>query len=217
MNRAGGVWQVAIGSQRGGQPGQQENQQPADDRSENPENRPGNLDARLRQLLEEVEREGALDGPGDRHWPDFPGFEFAWETAWNDLRSGGNRILFSSPFVSGERGIPINGLIWMGSKAEMLDRVRTKLDTRFKVLKFRTGALDMEDELSLLRELRTRFAPEDLEIRLDANGAWTPEEAPRILASFARYGIHSIEQPLAAGRPDHGPAQPHGDHPPGPR
>ncbi len=134
--------------------------------------------------------------------PSLPGIQFALECAMLDLQQGGERILFESDFTAGERGILTNGLIWMGDQSYMRQQVGEKIDMGFRVLKLKVGALDLEKEIEVLGWIRSEFGSEDLEIRLDANGAWLPHEAPGKMARFANFGIHSIEQPIAAGQPE---------------
>jgi O-succinylbenzoate synthase len=128
------------------------------------------------------------------------GLQFALETALLDLDRGGRRLLYPSEFTRGRSGIRINGLIWMGDRDFMLEQIREKLDAGFRVLKMKVGALDLEEELEVLDRVRREFNEADLEIRLDANGAWSPQEAAMKMARFAAYGIHSIEQPISAGQ-----------------
>jgi o-succinylbenzoate synthase len=121
------------------------------------------------------------------------------ETALADLRNGGERLPFPSAFTRGEREIVINGLVWMGDRERMARRVEEKLAAGFRCLKLKIGGIDFEEELALLREVRVRFPAADLQLRLDANGAFTPAEAPRKLEMLARHDVHSIEQPLRPG------------------
>ncbi|TFH23188.1 MAG: o-succinylbenzoate synthase [Bacteroidia bacterium] len=132
--------------------------------------------------------------------PSMPGVQFALETAMLDRKQGGERLLFPSEFTKGNAGIRTNGLIWMGSREFMVSQVREKMKLGCSVLKLKVGALDMKEELQVLRWIRNEFSSSDLEIRLDANGAWDPEEAGGKLELYARYDIHSIEQPIAAGQ-----------------
>ncbi len=132
--------------------------------------------------------------------PSFPGLQFALETAWLDLQRGGKNLLFPSDFTRGKEGIRTNGLIWMGSRKFMLEQVRDKMRLGFTVLKLKVGALNLEEELQVLQWIRSEYDLRELEIRLDANGAWSPEEAGSKLERFASLGIHSIEQPIAAGQ-----------------
>lgn len=131
---------------------------------------------------------------------DFPSICFGLETALLDLQYEESGILFPSDFTSGTRGIPINGLIWMGTKAEMQSRIREKLDSGFRVLKLKVGALNFDEEISLLKSIRREFSPDDLELRLDANGAFSPRDAMERLKRLSDYQIHSIEQPIKAGQ-----------------
>lgn len=100
------------------------------------------------------------------------------------------------PWLRGEEGIRINGLIWMGNKQQMLDRLKEKLRSGFHCIKLKIGGIDFDQEVALLRSIRNHFSPGDIEIRLDANGSFTPENALARLSRLAPYHIHSIEQPI---------------------
>lgn len=134
--------------------------------------------------------------------PMMSSIRFGFESALADLANGGRRQLFASDWVSGNYGIPINGLIWMGDKATMVSRVKGKLEQGFAVLKLKIGGIDFDDELDILSAVRRQFGAADLEIRLDANGSFTPANALSKLDRLSRYGIHSIEQPIKAGQPE---------------
>ncbi len=103
-------------------------------------------------------------------------------------------------WVDGNEGIRINGLIWMGDKRTMLKRVREKLDAGFSVLKLKIGGIGFEDECDIISSIRREFRPDDLTIRLDANGSFIPANALTRLGALARHHIHSIEQPVMAGQ-----------------
>lgn len=130
----------------------------------------------------------------------YPALEFAIETALIDLKNGGNRILFNSEFTKNINGIPINGLIWMGNTDSMKSQIKEKLDIGFRCLKLKIGALNFEEELNILNDIRTEYSPNELEIRLDANGAFEENNAIQKLQKLAKYNIHSIEQPINAGQ-----------------
>jgi o-succinylbenzoate synthase len=133
---------------------------------------------------------------------DFPSIQFGLETALIDLNQAPQGVLFPSAFTYGDQGIAINGLIWMGSKSEMKNHIREKLIAGFKVLKLKVGALDFKEELDLLKNIRKEFNSKYLEIRLDANGAFSPNEAIEKLKWLSDYQIHSIEQPIKEGNWD---------------
>lgn len=106
-----------------------------------------------------------------------------------------------TPFFRGEEGLPINGLIWMGDRQTMRRRIDDKLAQGFSVLKLKIGGINFEDELELLRYIRSVYSPETLELRLDANGSFSPADALDRLGRLSHFGIHSIEQPVKAGMP----------------
>jgi o-succinylbenzoate synthase len=132
--------------------------------------------------------------------PNLPGVGFALETAWLDMKQGGCRLLYPSDFTQGLEGIPTNGLIWMGDPLQMKQQIRDKLDLGFRVLKMKVGAMELDTEIEILRGIRARYKAAELEIRLDANGAWSFRQANEILQRFAEFGIHSIEQPISPGQ-----------------
>ena len=146
----------------------------------------------LNNLCDHVAAKGAIDV--DLLRP-YPSMLFGIETALMDLHSE-KGILFDTPFTRGEVGIPINGLVWMGSHEEMLARMEEKIRLGFRCVKFKIGAIDFEQEMDLIRRVRERFSPAEVEIRLDANGAFSPSEALDKLQRLSSFGIHSIEQPI---------------------
>ena len=103
---------------------------------------------------------------------------------------------FDTPFGRGEEGIPINGLVWMGTFEEMFERLETKLKAGFRCIKIKIGAIDFDRELQLIRHIRSTFSRNDVELRVDANGGFTPEEALSRMEALVQYDIHSIEQPI---------------------
>lgn len=131
----------------------------------------------------------------------FPSIVFGMEQAVRSLQGAGPFELFPSDFLQGEP-IPINGLIWMGDPDFIRQQVREKISQGFRCLKLKIGALDFECELELLRGIRREFGPDELEIRVDANGAFSPGEALEKLRRLSGQGLHSIEQPIAPGKWD---------------
>lgn len=131
---------------------------------------------------------------------DVPALRFAVETAMKGLEMEHPYELYPSQFMNGTEPIVINGLIWMGEAETMLKRIDEKLQQGFSCLKLKVGAIDFNEELSLLRHIRNRYSEKDLELRLDANGAFAPEEALFKLKALSSFKIHSIEQPIKAGQ-----------------
>jgi o-succinylbenzoate synthase len=127
---------------------------------------------------------------------DFPSIRFGLEMALLDLKQGGEKILFPSAFTKGIDFISINGLVWMGSYDEMLKEVRVKIASGFNCIKLKIGAINFDDELNLIRLIRKEFSPTQIEIRVDANGAFKPEEALEKIKHLSEFQLHSIEQPI---------------------
>lgn len=156
---------------------------------------------------------GEIDYEGMR---DYPSMLFGLETAVLGLEHGGPTQgvgiagamgdgeplvrLFNTPFVRGEVGIPINGLVWMGTFEEMSRRIEEKLEQGYRCVKLKIGAIDFDDEIALLKQIRKRFGHQDVELRVDANGAFSPEDALYKLELLSQYALHSIEQPIKAGQ-----------------
>lgn len=126
----------------------------------------------------------------------YPSMLFGLETAKRQLDNGGRIDLFNTPFGRGEEGITINGLIWMGTFDEMFQRLEAKLKAGFHCVKLKIGAIDFEKELRLIQHIRQHFSRKEVELRVDANGGFTPDNAMQRLEALAKYDIHSIEQPI---------------------
>lgn len=129
---------------------------------------------------------------------DYPSMLFGLETALLNLQNGDR--LFDTAFSRGEVGIPINGLVWMGNHEEMLQRLEEKLAKGFRCVKLKIGAIDFDQELDLIKRIRDRFSFHEVELRVDANGAFPYDEALYKLELLSQYNIHSIEQPIRQGQ-----------------
>lgn len=133
---------------------------------------------------------------------ELPSVLFGFETAMLDFLSGGQRVIADNEFVRGTRSLPINGLIWMGDLPFMQLQIEEKLAAGFTTLKLKVGATDFEQELALLASIRERFTAEQITIRIDANGAFRPDDVMDKLDRLAAFQLHSIEQPIRAGQPE---------------
>lgn len=130
---------------------------------------------------------------------DYPSIRFGLETALAHYRARSLQF-WHTPFSQGKEGIPINGLIWMGNFDEMYQRIEEKMQQGFRCIKLKIGAIDFDQELKLLAHIRKHFPPEQIELRVDANGAFSPQEALEKLKRLNEYQLHSIEQPIRAGQ-----------------
>lgn len=154
---------------------------------------PNEYERKLRTFCDEYERTGVIDYEAMRA---YPSMLFGLETAVAQFNAKGSLNFFDTPFGRGEEGIPINGLVWMGTFEEMFERLEAKLKAGFRCVKLKIGAIDFDRELQLIRHIRSTFSRKDVELRVDANGGFTPEEALSRMEALVQYDIHSIEQPI---------------------
>ncbi|MEO9571514.1 MAG: o-succinylbenzoate synthase [Polaribacter sp.] len=130
---------------------------------------------------------------------EFPSIQFGLEQAYLSLKSKDQFQLFPSEFTKGKETIAINGLIWMGEKEFMKKQIKEKLKTGFSCIKMKIGAIDFEAEIELLKSIRNEFSSKEIELRVDANGAFIPKNALDKLQRLSELDIHSIEQPIKQG------------------
>ncbi|XRE44434.1 O-succinylbenzoate synthase [Tenacibaculum discolor] len=131
---------------------------------------------------------------------EFPSIQFGLEQAFLSLESKTPFELFPSDFTKGKQQISINGLIWMGDKAFMQQQIKDKLQQGFTTIKMKIGAIDFDTEIALLQSIRKEFSAKEIELRVDANGAFLPENALEKLKRLAELELHSIEQPIKQGQ-----------------
>lgn len=161
-----------------------------------------NLNQALVQFQDLLKKENELSFPAvlTSNWENFPSILFGLEIMWRKIQLQSN-LIYDNPASRGQQKIPINGLIWMGDLDFMVQQLEDKLTLGFTTIKFKIGALDWEKELGLLSGLRKRFDANTIEIRVDANGAFSSENVVDILQSLKELEVHSIEQPIRAGNP----------------
>jgi o-succinylbenzoate synthase len=157
------------------------------------------FEARLAWLSDHIEngREWCME-----RLQDYPSILFGLEQAFLSLEAPSKFELYPSEFTRGADSIPINGLVWMGDEEFMQSQIRNKLNDGFRVIKLKIGAIEFDTEMELLRSIRKDFSAEEIEIRVDANGAFSPGEAMEKLRRLSEFEIHSIEQPIRQGQPD---------------
>jgi o-succinylbenzoate synthase len=130
----------------------------------------------------------------------FPSIQFGLEQAFLSLGSSNKFELFPSDFTRGNRSIAINGLVWMGDQQFMKKQIQEKLKTGFSCIKMKIGAIDFDAEVALLKAIRSEFSSKEIELRVDANGAFNPENALEKLKILSDLSLHSIEQPIQQGQ-----------------
>ncbi len=141
----------------------------------------------------------------DKLWDElieFPSIQFGVEMAFLSLASKTPFELFPSTFTEGIESMEINGLVWMGEQAFMKQQIEEKLAQGFRCIKLKIGAIDFQKELELLRFIRQNFDEKTIEIRVDANGAFSLNEALSKLMQLSDYKLHSIEQPIQKNNTD---------------
>ncbi|MGJ8684114.1 MAG: o-succinylbenzoate synthase [Nonlabens sp.] len=140
--------------------------------------------------------------PADLHveLKEWPSMLFGYEMALKSLQSQDVFTLFPSLFTEGVDTININGLVWMGDQEFMLQQLEEKLESGFNCIKLKIGAIDFDKELELLAAVRSRFRESEITLRVDANGAFTPQNAMSKLDALSNYQVHSIEQPIMQGQ-----------------
>lgn len=146
----------------------------------------------LTSLCRHTEQMGGIDYETLR---DYPSILFGIETALRHLEHQ-DFVLWHSPTTENQQGIAINGLVWMGSHDEMMNRMIQKAHDGFRCIKIKIGAIDFEQELNIIKSVRELFDNKEIELRLDANGGFSPDEALNKLNALAKYNIHSVEQPI---------------------
>ncbi|WP_029270399.1 o-succinylbenzoate synthase [Flavobacterium sp. KJJ] len=130
---------------------------------------------------------------------EFPSIQFGIEMAFLSLKSENPYLLFPSDFTNNSKSIDINGLVWMGEASFMKEQIEEKLATGFNCIKLKIGAIDFQKELELLAFIRSHFSAKQIEIRVDANGAFSLNEALDKLTQLNKFQLHSIEQPIKKG------------------
>lgn len=131
---------------------------------------------------------------------EFPSIQFGLEMAFKSLKCENPFELFPSEFTKGKDAININGLIWMGDEHFMKSQIKDKIEAGFSCIKMKIGAIDFQTELDLLKSIRKEFSKSDIELRVDANGAFMANEALEKLKRLSELDLHSIEQPIEKGQ-----------------
>jgi len=131
---------------------------------------------------------------------EFPSIQFGLEIAFKSLESVKEFEIFPSKFTQGKDVIPINGLIWMGTETFMKQQIKEKIEAGFGCIKMKIGAIDFNTEIRLLKSIRKEFSLSDIELRVDANGAFHSTEALEKLKTLSELDLHSIEQPIKQGQ-----------------
>jgi len=156
-----------------------------------------NIESAIKQLVKLINESGLIN-LDHSIFSNRPALKFAYEMAIQDLEQGGVKELYNSSFLDGE-GIPINGLVWMGSKEFMYQQIKKLIENGYRCIKLKIAAIEFEEELKLLAHIREQFTENDMMIRVDANGGFSMNNVLEKLKRLSDYKLHSIEQPIKAG------------------
>ncbi len=101
-------------------------------------------------------------------------------------------------FLGGDRGdrMITDMTIGIGSKPVTVEKALKHTRAGFKALKLKVG-LDLEDDIARIAAVREAVG-QNVQLRVDANQGYTPEQAIRFCAEIARYDIAVVEQPVKA-------------------
>ncbi|TAE05258.1 MAG: o-succinylbenzoate synthase, partial [Bacteroidetes bacterium] len=161
----------------------------------------GEMETILDKLCAEIQQRGGKEKEVGE-WitnlvpQNLPAVRFGLETAFLDLKKGGKGNVYHEDFATGKHRLVTNGLIWMGTPDFMHAQIEEKLAKGFECLKLKIGALDFEQEIQILKSIRKRYSAQEITLRVDANGAFSPADALDKLKRLAELDIHSIEQPI---------------------
>ena len=96
------------------------------------------------------------------------------------------------------RTVPVNETIGHAPPRETAAHARRAVTSGFDCLKVKVGGQPVPGDVERLRAVRTEVGTE-IELRADANGAWTPGQAREAMDAFDDLGVTYVEQPLPAG------------------
>ena len=102
----------------------------------------------------------------------------------------------ATAFQTSPKSIPINALIFGSTPEEVAEAGNLAASSRFPAVKLKVGGGELEGDIARVRALREAVGSK-IAIRLDANGAWQPQEALQALRSLAAFDIEYIEEPTA--------------------
>ena len=153
--------------------------------------------AQVKDICQQI---NAGHAPAMLELAEWPSLAFGLEMALLDLQTGGRQRLFDTPFSHGAAALATHGLIWMDTPAKVVEQIERKLEQGFRVIKLKVGALPLPEECAILGAIRQNYGVDQVTLRLDANGAFTPSTALPTLQQLAQFDVHFLEQPIKPGQ-----------------
>jgi o-succinylbenzoate synthase len=95
--------------------------------------------------------------------------------------------------------VPVNAVVGTKTDAEAVSQAAAARKGGFACVKLKVGTgRTVEEERRRVAAVRDALGP-GITLRLDANGAWRPDEAISIIEALAAYDLEMVEQPVAMG------------------
>lgn len=154
---------------------------------------------RLAGLPAEAYLEGAANLPFLAPVAATPAARCAIDLALHDLagRTENRRIAALLGGAAAIEAVPAGVVVPPATPAHMAERTRAALEAGAGTLKLKVGGGPLTEDLARLRAVREE-AGDQVPIRLDANQAWSEEEARTAIAALRVYRIEFVEQPVPA-------------------
>jgi o-succinylbenzoate synthase len=130
--------------------------------------------------------------------PTLCGLEMALLDALGKTKRCTVSILLSPIDTKPRPGIAVNAVVGARSVEAVVVDARKAIAAGFGCLKLKVGLeTEVQGEIDRIAAVRQATGP-DVHLRLDANEAWTLEQAIAILSRCAQFDIQYVEQPLIA-------------------
>ena len=151
---------------------------------------------------ESADSRSALLDACEASLPDAPGARFAVDCALAELAalsasSSVAELLAAEQGRVAQAAVSVSALVTAFEADAIRSEARALRAAGFSTFKLKLGVGSLADDLLRVQALREALGPGP-GIRLDANGAWSREQARSIWADLARLGIELVEQPVGA-------------------
>jgi o-succinylbenzoate synthase len=125
-----------------------------------------------------------------------PELRFGLETALYDLLGKQSGQPLATLLGGSPRRVEVNATITSQDMQHAVRLTREAVLAGISTIKLKVGAGSAESDKALVRAVR-EAAGEGARLRVDANGAWTVDEAVRTIQLLAPLGLEYVEQPVA--------------------
>jgi len=127
-----------------------------------------------------------------------PSVRFGFESAILGLTAlARGKFLFPSLSDAPRDTVTINGLL-SGSLKSVLEKANTLLQAGYRAFKLKVGRRGLSEDIAVVKQLR-KLLPENTILRLDANRAWSIDQAITFSDAVSEFCIDYIEEPGKSG------------------